>query len=373
MFIQTGMIMFAKTPNELIGVMAHESGHIKAGHLSRDTQAMSKAEIPLILSMIAGIAAMAAGAGEAGMAVIAAGEQIAEGQFMAFSRVQEATADQIALKALDATHQSPQGLLHTFQRFAAEEAMSAYHPEPWIQSHPVGQDRVALLETAVDASPYRDVKDSPQAMHAFLMMQAKLEGYVLAPKDVFNRFPLTDASEPARYARAMAYSRLPDLKKALVEINSLIRDEPANPYFYEVLGQIYVNMAKPELGIPAFQKAVDLLPDAPQLRVGLAAAQIATDQVSFAKPALKNLKAALLVENDDPFAWYETAQAYSNLNNQPMADLSTAEQMYAVGAYDKAAQFARRAQRGLAQGSRDWERAGDIMAVASIGKRARAQ
>jgi predicted Zn-dependent protease len=283
--------------------------------------------------------------------------------------VQEATADQIAVKSLNATHQSSQGLLDTFRRFAAEEAMGAYKIDPYAVDHPAGQDRVALLETLVDQSPYKDVKDSPAAMHAFLMMKAKLIGYVLPVKEVFNRYPLTDTSEPARYARAMAYSRQPDLPKALAEINGLIKEEPRNPYFYEVLGQIYVNMAKPELGIPAFQKAVDLLPDASQLRVGLAAAQLATERSKLAAPALANLKSALLVENDDAFAWFETAQAYSDLNNQPMADLSTAEQMYAEGAYPQAAQFARRAQRALPAGSRDWERAGDIMAVASIGRK----
>jgi predicted Zn-dependent protease len=372
-FIQTGMIMFAKTPNELIGVMAHESGHIKAGHLSRDSDAVAKASIPMILSMIAGIAAMIAGAGQAGMAILMAGQQVAQAQFMAFSRVQEGTADQIAIKALNATHQSPQGLLDTFRRFAAEEAMSAYKIDPFAASHPVGQDRVALLETLVDASPYKDVKDSPAAVHAFNMMKAKLAGYILPPKEVFNRYPLSDKSEEARYARAMVYSRVPNLKAALAEINGLIKDEPNNPYFYEVLGQIYVNMAKPELGIPAFQKSVDLLPDAPQLRVGLAAAQLATENVAYAKPALANLRAALLVENDDAFSWYETAQAYSDLNNQPMADLSTAEQMYAVGAYAQAARFARKAQHGLAQGSRDWERANDIMAVATIGAKQQRQ
>jgi predicted Zn-dependent protease len=201
------------------------------------------------------------------------------------------------------------------------------------------------------------------------MMQAKLAGYILPIKEVFNRYPLSDTSEPARYARAMAYSRKPDLPKALAEINSLIKDEPNNPYFYEVLGQVYVNMAKPELGIPAFQRSVDLLPDASQLRVGLAAAQLATERVAYAKPALANLKRALVIENDDAWAWFETAQAYSDLNNQPMADLSTAEQMYAMGIYPEAARFARKAQRGLSQGSRDWERANDIMAVANVGKK----
>lgn len=364
-FVQTGMILYAKTPNELIGVLAHESGHIKGGHLSRDATAISKAEIPMILSMIAGIAAMAAGAGEAGMAVLMAGQQVAEAQFMAFSRVQEATADQIAVEALNATHQSSAGMLHLFERFANEEAMSAYKIDPFAASHPVGRDRVANLEALVEASPYKDVKDSPQATHAYLMMQAKLAGYILPVREVLNRYPLSDKSEPARYARTMAYFRQPDLPKALAEINGLIKDEPNNPYFYEVLGQIYVDMSKPELGIPPYQKSVNILPDASQLRVALAAAQLATEQPQLAPVALTNLKAALLIENDDPFAWYETAQAYSDLNNQPMADLSTAEQYYALGAYPQAAQFARRAQHGLEQGSRDWERANDIMAVAT--------
>jgi predicted Zn-dependent protease len=364
-FIQTGMIMYAKTPNELIGVMAHESGHIKGGHLSRDASAISKASIPMILSMIAGIAAMAAGAGQAGMAVLMAGQQVAEAQFAAFSRVQEATADQIAVESLNATHQSSEGMLHLFERFANEEAMSAYKIDQFAVDHPVGRDRVANLETLVEASPYKDVKDSPEATHAYLMMQAKLAGYILPVREVFNRFPVSDKSEPARYARAMAYFRQPDLPKALAEINGLIKEEPNNPYFHEVLGQIYVDMSKPELGIPPYQKSVNLLPDAPQLRVALAAAQLATEQPQLARAALLNLKAALLVENDDPFTWYEAAQAYSDLNNQPMADLSTAEQYYAVGAFPQAALFARRAQHGLEQGSRDWERANDIMAVST--------
>jgi predicted Zn-dependent protease len=360
------MIMYAKTPNELIGVLAHETGHIKGGHLSRDSSAIAKASVPMILSMIVGIAAMVAGAGQGGMAIIMAGQQIAQAQFNAFSRVQEGTADQIAVKSLNATHQSAEGMLHVFQRFAAEEAMSAYHPDQFALDHPSGQDRVALLESLVEASPYKDVKDSPEATHAYLMVQAKLAGFILPAKEVFYRYPLTDRSEPARYARAMAYSRMPDLPKALTETNSLIHDEPNNPYFYEVLGQIYVNMAKPEFAIAPFQKSVDLLPDAPQLHVGLAAAQLATERPAFAQAALSNLKTASRFENDDSFTWYETAQAYSDLNNQPMADLSTAEQMYAAGVYPEAARFARKAQHGLVQGSSDWERANDITAVATM-------
>ncbi len=220
------------------------------------------------------------------------------------------------------------------------------------------------LQDLVDASPYRDVQDPPEVVHTFEMVQAKLAGYVLPVPDAMNRYPVSDTSEPARYARAMIYMRKPDFKAALAEIDSLIRDEPNNPYFYEVRGQIYVSMAKPELGIADYQKCVDLKPGAPQLRLGLATAQLATDNPALAGDALKNLKAASLVENDDAFTWYETAQAYSSLKNEPMANLSTAELYYNVGDMQKAMVFASRARPGLTQGSPDWQRANDIIGAA---------
>ena len=161
------------------------------------------------------------------------------------------------------------------------------------------------------------------------------------------RYPLGDKSEEARYARAIAYFQKPQLDLALSEINSLIKEEPKNPYFYEVLGQIYVSMAQPEKGTAAYQKAVNAAPDAPLLRVLLASAQLATERPQLAKPALDNLKVALQQENDDTFAWYETAVAYSAMNNQPMADLSTAEQYYYAGVMPKAALFAKRAAHNL--------------------------
>ena len=166
------------------------------------------------------------------------------------------------------------------------------------------------------------------------------------PEAVLVRYPLADKSEEARYARAIAYFQKPELKLALDEINSLIKDEPKNPYFYEVLGQIYVSMAQPEKGVLAYQKAVNAMPDAPLLRTLLATAQLATERQALAKPALDNLKVSLQQDPDDSFGWYETAAAYSALNNQPMADLSTAEMYYYAGAMPKAAHVrqARRAR-----------------------------
>jgi len=364
-FIFSGILLWLHTPNELIGVMAHETGHISAGHLSRGEYGMKKAMIPMLLSLVAGLAAIVAGAGALAPAIMGIGQAYAMGQFAAFTRVQESTADQIAAKLLLATHQSPMGMYHTFQRFADEEAMSAYKVDKFAVDHPSGQDRVFDLNDMVEASPYREVQDSPEVLHTFQMVQAKLAGFVLPVKDALIRFPESDNSEPARYARSMAYLRQPNLPKALASINSLIAEEPNNPYFYEARGQIYMTMAKPALAIPDYQKSVSLRPRAPQLLLALATAQLATENDALAQPALTNLKAAILVEDDDVFTWFETAQAYSMLKNEPMANLATAEQWYIVGDMCRAMVFATRARGKLPQGSADWQRANDIIGAAA--------
>jgi predicted Zn-dependent protease len=363
-FIFAGILLWLRKPNELIGVMAHETGHLSAGHLSRGAYGMKKAMIPMLLSLVAGLGAMIAGAGDLGMAIMGIGQAVAQGQFAQFTRVQESTADQIAAKLLLATHQSPMGMYQTFQRFAQEEAQGAYKIDKFAVDHPSGQDRVFDLNDMVEASPYREVQDSPESVHTFQMVQAKLAGFILPVKDALNRYPEADQSEPARYAHAMIYLRQPNLKKALDSINSLIAEEPNNPYFYEVRGQIYMGMARPAQAIPDYQKSVNLRPGAPQLRLALATAQLATENNSLAGDALRNLKAALLVENDDPTTWFQTAQAYSMMNNEPMANLATAELWYSAGDMRKALIFATRARGKLAQGSADWERAQDIIGAA---------
>jgi len=363
-FVNAGAFIELQSPNEMTGVLAHETGHMAGGHLIRDTGAIEKAEIPMLLAMALGIGAAIAGAGEAGMILMGMGESAAQAQFMSFSRVQEATADQMGQRFLRETHQSGEGMVHVFERMADESAREVKNPEQFASDHPADRDRVALLQSEADASPYRDVPDSPQAIHAFEMVKAKVIGFLLPVHDVFNRYPLSDKSEPARYARAMVYMRVPDLPKALAEINSLIKDEPKNPYFYEVLGQVYVTMSQPMKGIAPYQTAVNLLPDAPEIRVSLAAAQIATEDKTLEKAAIENLKIAQQQDGDNDFGWYEMAQAYSDVGNEPMANLSTAERYYSVGAIQPAAVFAVRARQGLAKGTPDWERANDIISVA---------
>ena len=361
-FVNSGLFIQLRTPNELIGVLAHETGHIAGGHMERGTDQMRKATVPLLLSMVVGLAAGIAGSADAASAIMMSGPTLAQAQFDSFSRAQEATADQMGQKFLRLTHQSGEGMVHVFERMADERARATLHPSAFATDHPADRDRVDALQEVADSSPYANVPDSPEAQHEFDMIKAKMIGYLEPVDTVLLLYPLKNQSKPARYARSMAYLRKPDLKAALTETESLIKDEPNNPYFYEVLGQAYVEMSQPEKGIAPYQKAVDLLPDAPELRTALAAAQLAMERKDLAQKAVDNLKVALQENDEDSFGWYELAAGYSLLGNQPMADLATAERYYAQG-NGNCLLFAKRAAKALPEGSAEWQRASDIVAI----------
>lgn len=364
-FVNTGLLTQLTSPNQVKGVLAHETGHIAGGDVIRGAMAMQKATIPMLLGMLVGVVAMVAGAGEAGMGAFVLGQQAAMSQYLQFSRAQESTADQRGVTYLTRTHQSAEGMLQVFEMLAQQQRMSAYFNKTFISDHPADDVRIDELRNRVDASPYKDVKDSPAVVHEFHMIQAKLIGYLDKPDEVLRRYPSSDQSDEALYARAMAYFREPDLKTALTQITTLIKREPKDPYFWEMYGQILVEMSKPKEGIVPYQKAVDLLPNAPLIRVSLAAAQIATNQRSELKAAVSNLRIAMQQDRTNTFGWYEEAQAYSTLGNQPMADLATAERYYWSGGMKMAAMFANRAAHKLTPGTIAWQRASDIVSTAA--------
>lgn len=364
MFLNTGLLMSLDSPNQVTGVMAHETGHMAHGDLVRASMAMKAATIPMLLSMAAGVAAMIAGAGDAGQAILLGGQQIAERSFLAYSRTVEANADQAGMRFLTATHQSGEGMLQVFKRFQGQEVLSSQRIDPFAQSHPAPTARISALQDLVDASPYRDVKDDPETVYAFDMVRAKLRGYIQQPEVTLRQYPVSDTGKPARYARAMAYFREPNMQMALGEIESLLTDEPNNPYFLEMYGQIKVEMGKVDEGIVPYKHAVEILPDAPLIRIALGAAMLGTENPGYTNEAAQQLRTALDQEADNPLGWYELAQAYGRMGQTGKAELATAERYFIVEAMPEAIQFAGRAQRQLQQGSTDWQRATDILAIA---------
>jgi predicted Zn-dependent protease len=314
--------------------------------------------------MAAGLAVALAGLPEAGMALMMSSQGFAMGSFFAFSRTQESIADQSAIRYLEATEQSGRGMLELFGRFEGQEILSYQRQQNYARSHPAPRDRIGRLETLVEASAYADKKDSLEVEHAFEMLRAKLRGYTNPPAATLRLYPESDTTSVARYARAMAYFRQPNMAKAYDEIESLLAEDPDNPYFLEMYGQINVDMGRIADGIRPYERSVELMPDAPQIRSAFGSALLSTGTPENVERAKEELELALQQDSDLWFGWYELAKAYNQLGLQGEAQLATAERYFTVGAYPLAVQFAYRAQQRLESGTRDWQRANDIMAVA---------
>lgn len=363
-FINTGLLLAADTPNQLIGVLAHETGHISGGHLARMPEAMKNASMPALLALILGGAAVAAGAGKAAQAIIIGGESLSQQTYLQYSRAQEGAADQAAVRLLDATGQSPLGLLQFLEKLGDQELLVASSQDPYVRTHPMSTERVESLRAQVATSRYKDVKDPPKFIVMHARMQAKLFGYINGLVQTLRKYPESDTSVPARYARAIAYYRANKAEKALQILDGMLAEAPDDPYFHELKGQILLETQRVEAAIPAYARAVELQPQDGLLRLGLGQAEASSSSDAHVKDALANLKAATSMEPHNPEGWRWLATAYARDEQLPMAALATAERYVLTGHYRDALLQTSRAMKGLPQGSPGYLRAQDLESLA---------
>ena len=305
-FINAGALFDAKTPNEVIGVFAHETGHLAGGHLQRLREQLASAQTASIIALLAGIGAAVAGSragaggGDVGMAAIMAPQQAIMRTVLAYVRTQEDQADHAGVKFLNATGQSPRGMVELFKRLSSELLFNSRYIDPYMQTHPMPAERVAALETVAKASPYWDRKDSPELQLRHDMMRAKLSGFLERPDTVARRYPATDHSLPARYARAISTYRNSDLRQAIAQIDSLIQAQPNNPYFYELKGQALLEGGHPSEAVAPLRHAVQLSHNNALIEIMLAQALNATGNAKLSEEAVAMLRSAIVREPEAP-------------------------------------------------------------------------
>ncbi|WBQ09200.1 M48 family metalloprotease [Hyphomonadaceae bacterium ML37] len=360
-FLNTGLIVVAQTPNEIKGVIAHELGHIEGAHLVRMQQAERSAMAAMAAAIGVGIIAALAGAGDAGAAIIASSPQFATLDFMTYTRSQEAAADQAAVRFLTATGQSARGLVNTFERLAHQERLSYQRRWQYFRSHPLSSDRIAALRRNVEASLYADVPDTEEEVETLRRIQAKIIGFMAPPAQTFERYPESDTSIPARYARAVAFYKQGLMNRAEEVVLTLIDDEPDNPYFHELHGQMLFESGAIARAIPPYRRSLELADRQPLLQIGLATALIATGDEAAVNEAVTLLTQALVSEPDNAFGWFQKSLAYTALGDLAMAELATAERYFAIDDSMHAHLFARRAHERLERGTEAWIRSAELL------------
>ena len=361
MFINTGLLMQAEHPGQVIGVIAHETGHISGGHLATRGTALAQTRGALIATYLLGIgAALATGESGVGAAVISGGQDVALRGLLQYTRTQESSADQAAVTLLQATGQSPRGLMEFMETLRGQEVLLTNNQDPYLRTHPLTQERITFLENAVRQSPYADKPPDPEFLVMHNRMRAKLIGFLQPLNQVLRAYPEDDVSLPARYARAIAYYRVPDIEKALIELDGLLAESPEDPYFRELRGQMLLEHGRVAEALPEYQAAANALPNSPQIRQALAKAQIQMNDRDFDRAALDNLAETLRQEPNNPSAWRLAAVAHGRLGDQGMTALALAEGAFARRKYAEARDRAEHALGLLEQHSASWLRAQDV-------------
>jgi len=371
MFIHVGAMTKSETPNQLIGVIAHEAGHIAGGHLARLKVQISRMQSAALIMNLIGIGAMIGGAvsgggndvGEAGAAVLYGGSSIIQRSLLSYRRAEESAADQAAVSYLNRTKQSVRGMLETFRHFADQSLGSVNFIDPYIQSHPMPQARIAQLRDLAERSAYFDAKDPPQLQFRHDMVRAKLEAFTNKNNAayVMRKYPETNRTLPARYARAITRYFTSGVDGAMNDLDGLLAEQPDNPYFHELKGQFLLESGKAQAAIAPLQKAVSLAPDAGLMRVMLGQALVATNDASLLKEAIGQLRKALLKEKQSVVGYRQLAIAYGQLNKIPEAQLASAQGFLFEGNADFAKVHAERAIRAFPEGSPNWVKANDII------------
>src|ERR1700733_8957988 len=369
-FVNHGALLQSETPNQIIGVLAHESGHLAGGHLARLREQLAQAQTQMIIAMVLGAGALLAGSrgggagmADAGAAAISAPQTVIMRNMLSYQRQQEESADRAGVKFLTATGQSPKGMYETFKRFTNDSLFSAHGADPYYQSHPMPAERVAALEEIAHTSPYWDKKDDPALQLRHDMMRAKISGFMERQDTVYRRYPLSNTSLPARYAHAISTYLHGDLNNALGQIDSLIQAQPNNPYFYELRGQALLEGARPTEAIPALRKAVALSNNAPLIEILLGQALVGADNKAYTEEAINILRNAMARETEQPLGYMQLAMAFARKEDLAEADLASAQAAFLRGDNKTAKDLASRAKTRFAVGTPGWVKADDIVSA----------
>lgn len=362
-YIHSGLIDAADTANEVQGVIAHELGHVTGGHVIRVQEGYATATKITLLSMLAGIGAALAGAGEAAMGIIAAGQQAAMGKFLAFNRAQEASADAAGAQYLSEAGISGRGSIAFFGKLLNQEFRLGLRQDDeagFYRTHPLSGDRISKLTEVYQKDPAWDKPGNPEWEARFKRVKAKLQGYVDEPRNTLRDYPETDTSTPALLARAFAWHKEARIDRALETADALIARDPSDPYFLEIKGQVLLESGRPAEAIVPLRKATELTLAEPLIASMLGHALIATEDKANYEEAEGVLRAAVGRDRYNPFAWYQLGVVYAARGDMPRARLASAEQQVMNGQFPLALRSAQAAEAGLPTGSPDWLRAQDI-------------
>ena len=357
-FLHTGLILETQDPAELLGVIAHETGHISAGHLFRVQAELSNLSLQAMLTGVLGIAvAVGARAPDVGIAVSSAGSSIATRKLLRHTRTQEGSADQAGVRFLRGAGLPVSGFLSFMKKLESQELLPESQQSQYVLTHPLSQDRVDFLQHDVEENPQGKI--SPEWGELHHRIKAKLLGYLFPERAL----QVKDDSIASRYGRAIAWFRKGQLDKALAVLDQLLQTEPGNPYFHELQGQILFENGRIEEAIPVYARAVELAPFSGLIRSAYAQSLLESKKKQSERQAeaIRQLTVAIRKEKQTSSPHRLLAIAYGKQGQEGMSRLHLAEEALLQNKPDFAKREASLARANLEKDTPAYLRAGDIL------------
>ncbi len=358
-FIYSGLIEKTDNVGELVGVIAHETGHIASGHLVRGQEAMEQASYQAMLSTVLGVAVgVFAGNGEAATGLTLGGSEMARRSFLRNSRTFEASADQAAVTYLHDNHLTAAGLESFLGKLSSQEVLLTSQQDEYVMTHPISQDRIRFIEEKVERET--NVQDwPPEIKEGYSRIKAKILAYQ-HPEQINRVYGASDTMA-GNYAKAIAAYRTGDVALAKRLLDSLIEKEPSNPYFSELMGQILFENADIDGAIRFYRKAYDLRPQSGLIAMALGHALLEKNNPETNKEVIGILEKSRLIERHSPQLYRFLSIAYGRSGDNGMAQLYLAEEAMMNRDFVKAGQHAKAAQKTLPEKSSAWYRAEDLI------------
>lgn len=358
LFINTGLLVRTDDPEELAGVIAHETGHIAGGHLSRMMQAMDRASAQSVIGMVLGMAAAVAGAPQLGTAILAGGLTVAQRGMLSFSRSQEQQADQAGVDLLAELGLPPEGMLDFFEVLDRQNLRISTGGDVYLRTHPLTSERIGFLRDQQTRSRFAGHTLGPALAEAHARSRAKLEAFLGTPRSVLGKYK--GESVEARYARAIAHHRLAETERALELVRGLEAEAPEDPYFHELEGQILFENGRVAEAVEPYRTALLYKPDAPMIRMGYARALLESGGEQAYRDAAAALRETLRIEPRNAQAWRFLGIALGRLDEQGAASLAFAEHAVLLRKKRDAMLYLGRARELVAPGDPSWIRLQDL-------------
>ena len=360
-YLYTGLLKQIKSPVALQAVVAHELGHTLGGHMAQMSARMVAEMKRALMIQALGVGLMVAGGNPSlGAGVLAGAGGVAQQSMLAFSRDEERIADDMGVDIMAAAGLDPNAFIDVFEQMREMSDAFESRVNPNRINHPLTAERLKNVREKITKTKIekQDKKTIARQSADYELVRAKLIGYLDTSARVLTQYPYSDKGDGAIYARAIANMRGGNLDAARTGTRTLISHKPTNPYFYELLGDIEFQFGHYDDSVIAYEKSLELLPDAPQIQTALALVLNERNKPGDKARAAELTRTAILTE-PSPLTYWVLAQTFADGDGR--ADWAMAE-YYSMNNDEKNAKsYAKRARKKLKSGTPEYIKSGDIL------------